>query len=468
MTVKQISLITMKSGEKVNLPDSLDEAEICFTTDTGEVFIGAPNFGPVQFRSDKATKSNGQGISPYRNIKILTEFDVTQAITGEYFTQGPLVNTVLPLTSTPYTVHTFDKGINSAIVSYSLYDGKNVNLVGDLYICTFGGNVTVCLAGMKDDGITFSAVINSTNQIVLQATNTTSSKYTIYISAKCWESSLATWDGDKGNGVSPTCFAGATIVPADKTRVAIAVCDDVDEGTGPSDGQVLQFSSSKDKWIPVTLNLTPPTIVQSIANCIDVAHKQTNGQVLVWSESTKLWEPTTLDLTPKSTPPSIATCTDVNYNGSQPTGSDILVFNGSDSKWELASIKNMIPTPGVKVCISALGGLNSSEKLGGFCADNTYTYGKNFAGSTAFSRTPPGSSYALMIMQDVLTGAASFTTKHIGTITFASGKTPTFSGSPVTINTGDVIYVTTPSAIDTGITDVFITIDLTPLSGRAL
>ena len=209
MSVKQISKITLKEGNKADLPDSLDEAELCFTSDTGEIFIGAPNFGPVQYRSSSYTGNDGQGISPYRNIKMLTEFDVTQTVTGDYFTQGPLVNTVVPISNVPSSVYTFNSGINSIVASIRLYDGVNVNMVADLYIASGGGSATVCPVGMISQGVDFSAIMDN-NSIVLQTTNTSESIYTLYISAKCWSSSSATWSGAKGQGFLPSCDNGFT------------------------------------------------------------------------------------------------------------------------------------------------------------------------------------------------------------------------------------------------------------------
>lgn len=307
MTVKQISLITMKSGEKVNLPDSLNEAEICFTNDTGEVFIGAPNFGPVQYRSDQAASTNGQGISPYRNIKILTEFDVTQTITGDSYTQGPLVNLVLPLSETPSTLYTFEAGINSVIASLSLYDGVNVNMVADIYIATFGGQATVCMAGMKNPGIVFSAQLVN-NSIVLEATNTTNSIYTMYMSARCWQSSLASWDGAKGQGSNPICYAGAGDGSGNGSGTGggsgvgyLSKLLDVNLNTLQG-GQFLKFDSSQNKWINASITYgdiggDAPEGKTYLKDLLDVSlitdgssTTLADGQALVYNASLSKWQ----------------------------------------------------------------------------------------------------------------------------------------------------------------------------------
>lgn len=347
MTVKQISLITMKSGEKVNLPDALDEAEICFTTDTGEVFIGAPNFGPIQYRSDQSSVSNGQGISPYRNLKILTELDVIKTITGEYYTQAPLVSVTLPLTTVPYTVYTFDKGINSAVVSFSLYDGKNVNLVGDIYLCTFGGNVTVCMAGMRDPGVVFSGLINDSGQLVLQTTNTTFSQYTLYLAAKCWESSLATWDGEKGDGVAPTCYAGN----GDGTGGGIKYLSkllDVKLMSPPGDKQILAYNAADERWENITANFDPEIAIHV---CDDVQlNNLTGGQVLQYNSTDGKWENVNANLNPVMPEVAIHTCDDVKLNDL--AGGQVLQYNSTDGKWEnvTANLNPTMPEVAIHTC----------------------------------------------------------------------------------------------------------------------
>ena len=55
-------------GPSSQLPDYLESSEIAFTTDTGEVFIGAPTIHAIDGR--ERNKSN---IYPYHNIQLLTE-----------------------------------------------------------------------------------------------------------------------------------------------------------------------------------------------------------------------------------------------------------------------------------------------------------------------------------------------------------------------------------------------------------
>ena len=90
MTVVQISRIQHRRGSSGELPTNLEEAELGVTTDTGEVFIGAPNLPAIQ----------GRSTYPYKNLKILTELDIQRTITGDVYYHGPIVSSVAPPTGT--------------------------------------------------------------------------------------------------------------------------------------------------------------------------------------------------------------------------------------------------------------------------------------------------------------------------------------------------------------------------------
>lgn len=67
MPVVQISRIQHRRGLSTDLPQpNLAEGELGFTLDTGELFVGAPNFPPIV----------GRGNYPYQNLRILTEFSL--------------------------------------------------------------------------------------------------------------------------------------------------------------------------------------------------------------------------------------------------------------------------------------------------------------------------------------------------------------------------------------------------------
>jgi len=82
MPVTQISRIQVRRGAKDNLPQALAEGEIAMTTDTGEVFIGAPNLQRINYR--------GGSIFPYQNVRLITEFDLIHTMHDHVVTTGPL------------------------------------------------------------------------------------------------------------------------------------------------------------------------------------------------------------------------------------------------------------------------------------------------------------------------------------------------------------------------------------------
>lgn len=82
MAVTQISRIQHRRGKKQDLPEELHEGEFGFTVDTGELYIGAPNFTFPQGRSTN--------VFPYKNVKVLTEFsNVSTVTTSEYLYSLP-------------------------------------------------------------------------------------------------------------------------------------------------------------------------------------------------------------------------------------------------------------------------------------------------------------------------------------------------------------------------------------------
>lgn len=88
MAVTLISRILVRRGPKDNIPQQLAEGEFSFTTDTGELFIGAPNLPKVAHRQGT--------IFPYQNIRVLTEFDVVHTLHDHIVTTGPLMRVTAP------------------------------------------------------------------------------------------------------------------------------------------------------------------------------------------------------------------------------------------------------------------------------------------------------------------------------------------------------------------------------------
>jgi len=98
MAVTQISRIQIRRGPKDNLPEQLAEGEFGLTTDTGELFVGAPNLPSLDYRAGT--------VFPYKNIKILTEFDVVHTMHDHIVTTGPLLRVTHPARG-PNTVNTY-------------------------------------------------------------------------------------------------------------------------------------------------------------------------------------------------------------------------------------------------------------------------------------------------------------------------------------------------------------------------
>jgi hypothetical protein len=88
VAVIQISRIQIRRGHADNLPDALEEGEFALTTDTGELFVGAPSLPKIQNRAGS--------IYPYRNIRVLTEFDVVRTLSDHVVTHTPLQRIVSP------------------------------------------------------------------------------------------------------------------------------------------------------------------------------------------------------------------------------------------------------------------------------------------------------------------------------------------------------------------------------------
>lgn len=96
MAVTQISRIQIRRGPKVDFPQQLAEGEFGMTTDTGELFLGAPTLSNLDYRN----------YFPYKNIKILTEFDVVHTLHDHIVTTGPLMRVTHPARD-PGAVNTF-------------------------------------------------------------------------------------------------------------------------------------------------------------------------------------------------------------------------------------------------------------------------------------------------------------------------------------------------------------------------
>lgn len=99
MPVIQISRIQVRRGPKDTLPEELSDGEIMMTTDTGEVFIGAPNLEKIGYR--------GGSIFPYKNVRLITEFDIVHTLHDHVVTTGPLLRITSPERTDDSKVFTF-------------------------------------------------------------------------------------------------------------------------------------------------------------------------------------------------------------------------------------------------------------------------------------------------------------------------------------------------------------------------
>lgn len=92
MAIVQITKIQHRGGTRDNLPESLSDREIGISVDSGEIFVGAPNLNKIQYR--RPGNATPEGIYPYSNIKILTEFDMSYTLTDKIYHNGPLLSGV--------------------------------------------------------------------------------------------------------------------------------------------------------------------------------------------------------------------------------------------------------------------------------------------------------------------------------------------------------------------------------------
>lgn len=117
MAVTQISKIQIRRGKKENIPESLDSGEMALTTDTGELFIGAPEFEGTKYRTSY----------PYENIRVLTEFDVIHTLHDHVVTTGPLMRidspSVLSQLDGPYYL-SYQANFPSAVSGIFVWQGQ--------------------------------------------------------------------------------------------------------------------------------------------------------------------------------------------------------------------------------------------------------------------------------------------------------------------------------------------------------
>lgn len=128
MAVIQISRVVHRRGSSGELPDALADGEIGMTTDTGEVFYGAPNHPSVQ----------GRNSYPYQNIKIITELDVQYGVKGDVYYHGALATAYCPTTNTKSSVIPLFKHGQREFATYDFSLSANngaTKVIGTLSVC---------------------------------------------------------------------------------------------------------------------------------------------------------------------------------------------------------------------------------------------------------------------------------------------------------------------------------------------
>jgi len=135
MAVIQITRVQHRRGTSGELPDALADGEFGVTTDTGEIFMGAPNLPALQNRRSY----------PYQNIKVLTEFDIQRGIKGDVYHHGPLVGVKLPSGSASAFVPCVPL-FRHGSVDYAVFDfglstnNSTIKAVGEIAICIHPGD----------------------------------------------------------------------------------------------------------------------------------------------------------------------------------------------------------------------------------------------------------------------------------------------------------------------------------------
>lgn len=187
MPVIQISRIQHRSGTSGELPDALATGEIGFTTDTGEVFIGAGDHARVADRKSY----------PYQNIKILTEFDVQYGMKGDVYYHGPLKQADLPqgAGTLQFPLFAYDAEVMGKFgrYDYSLTSTQGCQ-VGELNVILHGTTLRVTstadtLGNIGGQAFTFTGQLVG-GRVILNVTwdptGFGTQKYRLHISGREW------------------------------------------------------------------------------------------------------------------------------------------------------------------------------------------------------------------------------------------------------------------------------------------
>ena len=191
MAVTQISRMQVRAGEAKDLPDNLAEGEFGMTIDEGGVYIGAPRYSPITYRGATA---ESPGIFPYRNIKILTEFDTQYTISGETYYHGPLKSLTIGAGSSAQTLTTLmtypDKAYGIYDYSITAQDGSEPRRMGTFMAMTDGTSVKFQDTGLEFKsgdltGVTLDIAI-AAGVLSLTCVNLGGQAYVLQLSGRVW------------------------------------------------------------------------------------------------------------------------------------------------------------------------------------------------------------------------------------------------------------------------------------------
>lgn len=301
-TVVQVSEICIKKGLSANLPDALNEAELAFTTDNGQVFVGAPNLSDLDWRRQGQTYAQ----YPYGNLRLLTELDVGKMISGDVALNVPIQSFNLPTTNNvtidisttstandvavsatnPMPMYYLPPSANTAKMDVSIVNGTTGEIdIATLYISAYtltgATEMTVAIrtVGNIPTGLTFYGSTDNINRVVnanaatngyaeqtydlsesessltisdvqikLGYVNTNDVTYTVYASMACWESSSsssAPTPGLSGIIAVSSAYSNANVIypKGEKGDTGAAGTSFPNDGSTPVDASTVTATS---------------------------------------------------------------------------------------------------------------------------------------------------------------------------------------------------------------------------------
>lgn len=328
MTTIQISEICIKKGESVSVPDALNEAEMAFAVDTGDVIIGAPNLNALSWRRQGKTYEQ----YPYGNLRLLTELDYAKLISGDVALNTPLQNFNLPSTAgktvdigtttsnpvpispeNPMPMFYLPPGANTAKMDLSIVNSTDSSIsIVSLLITGWGTsssnakcNIVVNPESNLPSGLTFYATMNFTSetdensstttttttvpdmtivpesestsetiqQIVLGYVNSSSNTYTVYSTFVCWNSSVdgsAPIPGLSGIAAQSNVYANSNVINPAGTQGPAGKDGKSfpNDGTTPVNASTVSGTTATFTNLNVTGNISIPGLSTSPSTLI--------------------------------------------------------------------------------------------------------------------------------------------------------------------------------------------------------